>query len=172
MLIAPSARRALKLSGLLLRDPTRSTFAAIALNCRKILSIRRDIGVRAILTLTFKKGLPFLLNQLETTFAGSILRLHELARKVMKSGRPGSREEVQEVAREFAKAAEHPLFVSISGLYESTAQLSIVLGMLERIKATGLSSEELAILDEVAPKVAQLRAAMDARTEKELKGLS
>src|SRR5439155_8035182 len=74
-----------------------------------------------------------------------------------------------------AKAAENkgaPWIIAIYGLYECTALLSIVSGMLERIKAKGLDSEELALLEDAAPKVAQLRTAINARAEKELEALT
>jgi len=74
-----------------------------------------------------------------------------------------------------AKAAENkgaPWIIAIYGLYECTALLSIVSGMLERIKAKDLNSEELATLEEVAPKIAQLRTAINARAEKELEALT
>lgn len=74
-----------------------------------------------------------------------------------------------------AKAAETKqaaLFTSTCGLFESTALLSIVDGLLERVKAKGLNVEELGLLDEVAPKVAQLKAAVNARADKELEKLN
>jgi hypothetical protein len=76
-----------------------------------------------------------------------------------------------------AKAAEieikgPPWIIAIYALYESTALLSIVSDMLERIKTKGLNSEELALLEDVARKVAQLRAAVNAQADKELEGLS
>jgi Zn-dependent oligopeptidase len=76
-------------------------------------------------------------------------KLHQLATKAVESEQP-------------------TLFTSISDLCESTTLLSIVIGILERIKAKGLDPEELALLEQVAPKVAQLRTAINARAEKKL----
>ena len=74
-------------------------------------------------------------------------RLHQLARKAIESNQP-------------------TLFTSISSLCEATALLRIVSGMLERIKAKGLNSEELVLLEDLTPKITQLRTWIDAKVDK------
>ena len=74
---------------------------------------------------------------------------------------------------EKAAGSKEPVwFQAIAGLYESTGLLSIGSAMLERVKAKGLNSEEQALLEDVAPKVAELKAMVKARADKELEGLS
>jgi hypothetical protein len=70
------------------------------------------------------------------------------------------------------KSKQPALFESISALYEATTLLSIVSGILERIKAKGLNSEEVTLLEDVAPIVTHLRTAINARADKELRALT
>ena len=77
-----------------------------------------------------------------------------------------------ELCAKAAESKEPVWFQAVAGLYESTGLLSIGSAMLERVKAKGLNSEEQALLEDVAPKVDQLKAMVKTRADKELEALS
>jgi hypothetical protein len=77
-----------------------------------------------------------------------------------------------ELCAKAAQSKEPVWFQAFRGLYESSALLRIGSDMLERVKTKGLNSEELALLEDVAPKVTQLRTEINARADKELKALT